>query len=216
MNLIVKLFLISILFISCSSNSAEEIPYYFTPDFMPHFASEEALTFAHKITEFELLNQDSNLITNTTIQNKLHVANFIFTTCGSICPIMVDHMKLINAEFATDSGVSFLSYSVTPWIDTPSKLKTYKEYKGIKNQNWHFLTGSKSKIYDLARQGYFAEEDLGFTKDSSDFLHTEHFILVDENQYIRGIYNGTLKTDINQLIKDIRVLKLGTTALTSF
>ncbi|MFT4900586.1 MAG: protein SCO1/2 [Flavobacteriales bacterium] len=216
MNLIVKLFLIPVLFISCSSNSTEEIPYYFTSDFMPHFASEEALKFTHKILQFELLNQDSNLITNTTIQNKLHVANFIFTTCGSICPIMVDHMKLINDEFPADSAIAFLSYSVTPWIDTPSKLKTYKEYKRIRNPNWHFLTGSKSEIYNLARQGYFAEEDLGFTKDSSDFLHTEYFILVDENQYIRGIYNGTLKTDINQLIKDIRVLKLGATALTSF
>jgi protein SCO1/2 len=100
-----------------------------------------------------------------------------------------------------------LSYSVTPWIDSTSVLKAFKKRNGINNPNWHFLTGSKSKIYDLARKSYFAEEDLGFTKDSTEFLHTEHFILVDKSKRIRGIYNGTLSFEMYQMIDDIQTLK---------
>ena len=77
----------------------------------------------------------------------------------------------------------------------------------IKNTNWHFLTGSKSAIYQLARKSYFAEEDIGFSKDSTEFLHTEHFILVDKNKRIRGIYNGTLTLEMQKLLEDIKTLK---------
>src|SRR5206468_2384547 len=97
--------------------------------------------------------------------------------------------------------VVLLSYSVTPWIDTKEKLKGYKEAKGITNKAWHFLTGDKGSIYTLARQSYFAEEDLGFTRDSSEFLHTEHVLLIDGSGRIRGIYNGTLQLEMAQLIK---------------
>jgi protein SCO1/2 len=103
--------------------------------------------------------------------------------------------------------VVLLSYTVTPWIDSVAKLKKYTIAKNITNPNWHFLTGSQSAIYNLARTSYFAEEDIGFTKDSTEFLHTEHIILVDKNKRIRGIYNGTLKLEIEQLIKDIARLK---------
>ena len=92
-----------------------------------------------------------------------------------------------------------MSFSVTPWIDNSKKLLDYATFYQITSNNWHFLTGDKSKIYDLARKFYFAEEDFGFTKDSTDFLHTEHFILVDQNKKIRGIYNGTLQLEVEQL-----------------
>ena len=100
-----------------------------------------------------------------------------------------------------------LSYSVTPWLDSVKILNDYAKRYKVTNPNWHFLTGSKSEIYTLARQSYFAEEDLGFTKDSTNFLHTEHFLLIDKNKRIRGIYNGTLELEINQLIKDIAILR---------
>lgn len=102
----------------------------------------------------------------------------------------------------------FLSFSVTPWIDNPNKLKKYKQDNEIKNPNWHFLTGTKGAIYKLARQSYFAEEDIGFSKDSTEFLHTEHFILVDKTKRIRGIYNGTLALEMQQLIDDIKILEI--------
>ena len=86
------------------------------------------------------------------------------------------------------------------------KLFDYAAFYNIPSSNWHFLTGEKSKIYSLARQSYFAEEDLGFTKDSTDFLHTEHVLLIDQALKIRGVYNGTLPLEIMQLAKDIELL----------
>ncbi len=120
---------------------------------------------------------------------------------------MTENLKTVEEQFLDDENVVFLSFSVTPWIDKPSILKAYKERKEIKNKNWHFLTGDKATIYDLARKSYFAEEDIGFTKDSTEFLHTEHFILVDQNKRIRGIYNGTLLLEMKQLADDILALK---------
>ncbi|RZK76163.1 MAG: SCO family protein, partial [Pedobacter sp.] len=129
-----------------------------------------------------------------------------FTGCGSICPGMTQNLKSVSDTLAGRTDVVFLSYSVTPWIDNPCALKKYKNRFDITDRNWHFLTGTKSDIYTLARTSYFAEEDLGFTKDSTEFLHTEHFILVDKHKRIRGIYNGTLRLEMQQLTADILAL----------
>jgi protein SCO1/2 len=200
-----------LLMMSCRLTSKQPaLPYFNTPDFTPVFvasAAEKNNKITHTIDSFAFEDQDSKLVNNETVKNKIHVANFIFTSCGSICPKMTNNMSKVSEAFAKDDGVVLLSYSVTPWIDTKEKLKLYKENNNITNPNWHFLTGDKASIYKLARQSYFAEEDLGFTKDSTEFLHTEHFILVDKTQRIRGIYNGTLELDIQNLIKDIQALK---------
>ncbi len=209
---IVFLILSSVCFVCCSSDKADsiELPYYNTPDFTPQFLKTEAEVsqkITHTITNFSFLNQDSSIITQQVIEGKIHVANFIFTSCGSICPNMTNNMKMISDEFKENKNLVILSYSVTPWIDQPYVLKKYKQRNNIDNPNWHFLTGSKTIIYNLARKSYFAEEDIGFTKDSSQFLHTEHFILVDQTKRIRGIYNGTLVLEMQQLIEDIKTLK---------
>jgi protein SCO1 len=186
------------------------LPYYNSPGFTPIFlvsASEKNTKITHTVAPFSFVDQDGARITEGTVKGKVHVANFIFTSCGSICPKMTANMKKVSDAFEKDNAVVLLSFSVTPWIDTKEKLKQYKENNGITNINWHFLTGNKAAIYQLARQSYFAEEDIGFSKDSSEFLHTEHFILVDKSQRIRGIYNGTLALDIQNLVRDIQTLK---------
>ncbi len=200
--------LLFVLIVSCQ-NKKSLLPYYNEPNFTPLFLNENEAQkkITHSISSFQFLNQDSVIISEKAINNKIHIANFIFTSCGSICPIMTENLKTVSDNFSADSNIIFLSYSVTPWIDTPEKLKLFKENKGIENKNWHFLTGNKAEIYTLARQSYFAEEDLGFSKDSTEFLHTEHFILVDAHKKIRGIYNGTLALEMQQLIKDITTLK---------
>ena len=204
----IYLILLFVLIVSCQ-NKKSLLPYYNEPNFTPLFLNETEVQkkITHSISSFQFLNQDSVIISDKAINNKIHVANFIFTSCGSICPIMTENLKTVSDNFSADSNIIFLSYSVTPWIDTPEKLKLFKENKGIENKNWHFLTGNKAEIYTLARQSYFAEEDLGFSKDSTEFLHTEHFILIDANKKIRGIYNGTLALEMQQLIKDITTLK---------
>ncbi|MDO7174167.1 SCO family protein [Mariniflexile sp. AS56] len=209
---IVFLLLSSLSLLGCKEqvSSTVGLPYYNEPTFTPVFikdTGEVTQKITHTISNFEFLNQDSVLVNQSFIENKIHVANFIFTSCGSICPTMTNHMKQVADSLKTDERVVFLSYSVTPWLDTPSVLKNYQEREGVTNKNWQFLTGSKGDIYKLARQSYFAEEDLGFSKDSTEFLHTEHFILVDKTKRIRGIYNGTLALEMNALLEDIRTLQ---------
>tara|TARA_Y100000991_G_C21648934_1_gene211551 strand:- start:98 stop:451 length:354 start_codon:yes stop_codon:yes gene_type:complete len=116
-------------------------------------------------------------------------------------------MGLVEKEFENNPEINLVSFSVTPWLDTPDVLNRYKKDFTLNSNNWHFLTGKKSEIYTIARSSYFAEEEIGFTKDSTDFLHTEHFLLIDPQLRIRGIYNGTLGLEIEQLIKDINLLK---------
>jgi protein SCO1/2 len=186
-----------------------QLPYYNTPDFTPQFINnkkEITHKITHTISPFIFTDQDGKQITEKDIEGKIHVANFIFTSCGSICPVMTKHMKLLQQEFKNNPDIVILSYSVTPWIDNVSRLKKYADNNEITSPNWHLLTGSKAEIYTLARQAYFAEEDLGFTKDSTQFLHTEHILLVDKTKRIRGIYNGTLELEAEQLIKDIKEL----------
>ena len=208
---IVYLLLSSLLIFSCSNSKQADmaLPYYNEPDFTPLFIdkAEVKTKVPHKIDNFSLLNQDSVLVSQKTIEGKIHVANFIFTSCGSICPTMTKNLKMVSDSLQNDEDIVFLSYSVTPWIDKVNVLKKYKIKNGIENKNWHFMTGSKGEIYTLARKSYYAEEDLGFTKDSTEFLHTEHCVLVDKNKRIRGIYNGTLQFDMLQLLDDINTLK---------
>ena len=199
----------SLLFI-LSCNSPNQLPYYNSPDFDPVFLEditslEKKIT--HKIEDFVFTDNNGNSFGSKDLKGKIHVANFIFTSCTHICPKMTTNMVEVEKKFQNNPGVSLVSFTVTPWLDSPEVLNRYKKEFTLNSENWHFLTGDKNKIYSLARKSYFAEEEIGFTKDSTDFLHTEHFLLVDENLRIRGIYNGTLGLEMEQLIKDIYLLK---------
>ncbi len=198
-------------FLACADiDKTEKLPYYNKPDFTPVFlkiTEEVNQKITHQIADFSYTDQHGKIITQKDINGKIHVASFIFTSCGSICPAITKNMKLLQSEFKNDNQVVILSYSVTPWIDDVERLKIYAQVNKIDAPNWHLLTGKKAEIYKLARQSYFAEEDLGFTKDSTQFLHTEHILLVDKTKRIRGIYNGTLELEAQQLIKDIKTLE---------
>jgi protein SCO1/2 len=199
------------LVMGCKQQASDQaLPYYNTPDFSPIFLKgsdgvENSIT--HTIGKFALSNQDGEAFSEQDVQGKIQVANFFFTGCGSICPGMMSKLSKLNSESAKDPGIVFLSFSVTPWRDSVARLREYANTNKIIASNWHLLTGPKADIYTLARRSYFAEEALGFTKDSTDFLHTEHVLLVDKTGRIRGIYNGTLDLDMEQLSKDIKVLK---------
>lgn len=190
----------------CNSDT-NTLPYYNSPDFTPIFTQNPGQAITHSIGSFSMINQHNQAITEQDINGKIHVANFMFTRCTSICPIMTNHLREVASAFENDEQVAILSFSVTPWMDSVPQLRNFADSYEIKAKNWHLLTGNTSAIYTLARQSYFAEEQLGFTKDSTDFLHTERVLLVDENQHIRGVYNATLPLEIAQLIDDIALLK---------
>ena len=199
------------LLMGCRQQASEKaLPYYNAPDFTPIFvkrADGVEKNITHTIGNFALTNQDGQAFSEKDVKGKIQVANFFFTGCGSICPGMMSKLRKLNSESAKDTDIIFLSFSVTPWRDSVSRLREYANTNKIIAPNWHLLTGPKADIYTLARRSYFAEEALGFTKDSTDFLHTEHVLLVDKTGRIRGIYNGTLDLDMEQLSKDIKVLK---------
>ena len=203
-----KIVTLALLIISCI-NKREQLPYYNSADFTPIFLDnkkEVIENIPHQSGDFSFVDQENKTVTQKDIEGKVHVASFIFTTCGNICPTMTRNMKKIEKDHGSNSNVQILSYSVTPWRDSVPVLKAYSQEYDIQSKNWHFLTGSKSTIYTLARTSYFAEENIGLQKDSNDFLHTEHVLLIDADKRIRGIYNGTLELEIMQLSKDISLL----------
>jgi protein SCO1/2 len=187
-----------------------QLPYYNTPDFTPHWIKDEATAtklIDHRIADFTLTDQEGKAITTKETVGKIHVANFFFTSCPSICPKMTNHFSEIQKEFQNNEEVMLLSFSVTPWVDSVARLKEFAHLHSIQSNKWHLLTGDKNKINTLARKSYFAEEEPGFSKDSTEFLHTENFILVDKQSRIRGIYKGTLALDTKRLIEDIKILQ---------
>ncbi|GJM34177.1 MAG: SCO family protein [Saprospiraceae bacterium] len=207
-------FLSAFLLVCCEKpaerqSSIDRLPYYNEATFTPHWLDpdSDSLNQFHTIAPFKLLNQDGDTITEKSLQGKIFITDFFFTTCPGICPRMTTNMAVLQEAFLHDADVMLLSHSVTPERDSVAVLKNYAKVKGVKSGKWHLLTGDRQQIYHLGRKQYFVEEDLGLEKEADDFLHTENFILVDKNRHIRGIYNGLNKTSINQLIDDVKTLK---------
>jgi protein SCO1 len=168
--------------------------------------SVKHITKNHTIADFELTNQNGEIITNKDYENKIYIADFFFTRCQSICIAMAYNMSELQAYYKDDNELMFLSHSVTPYIDSVAVLKEYADKKGVIDGKWNVTTGSKKHIYELARKSYFAVLDEG-SGDENDFIHTEQFILVDKEKRIRGYYDGTDKKDIEKLKEDLVVLK---------
>lgn len=200
---------------SCVENSDHarkvvELPFYGDATFTPHWISSQEIPESfHQIPTFQLINQSGESVTEKHLDGHVTVVDFFFTSCPGICPKMTSNMLLVQEAFLDENKVQILSHSVTPEYDSVSVLQEYAELKGIEKNKWHLLTGDRSMIYDLGRNHYFIEEDLGLEKDPDDFIHTENFVLIDQDRRIRGIYNGLNKSSVNQLISDVKSLLKG-------
>lgn len=161
----------------------------------------------HKIADFELTNQNGETITQNDYADNIYVADFFFTTCVTICPIMTGSMLHLQNTLKNDPEVKLLSFTVTPKIDDVARLKEYALEKGVNPEKWNLLTGSKKEIYQLARKSYLVTKTQGNGGDY-DMIHTENFVLVDKEKRIRGYYDGTDPESMQQLLKDIEILKL--------
>jgi len=203
----IVIFFIILLISGCSDGKISRLPYYNTPDFTPLWLSGKSAESVHKISDFRFTDQDGRQVSRDDLNGQIHLANFFFTTCPGICPAMTKNLLKIQKEFQNDDDIKLVSYSVMPWSDSAENLKNYERTFNIKNGMWYLLTGSTSEIYELARRSYFAEEKAGYNSDSTEFLHTEHVLLVDKNGHLRGIYNGTLALDAERMIEDIKILK---------
>ena len=160
----------------------------------------------HRIADFSLVNQNGDTITQEDYRDKIYVADFFFTTCPTICPIMTANLVDVQAALADDNQVLLLSHSVTPEIDSVPQLKKYAIEKGVNDAKWNLVTGDKKQIYELARKSYLAVQEDG-DGGPFDMIHTENFILVDKQRRIRGFYDGTREEEMDRLLSDIEILK---------
>lgn len=166
----------------------------------------------HKIADFAFVNQNGDTITQKDYEGKVYVADFFFTTCPTICPIMTDNMVWLQDKIKDNPKVMLLSHSVTPDIDSVPVLKAYAERKGVIDGKWNLVTGNKKDIYYIARKSYLAVKT-STSDELYDMVHTENFILVDQKGRIRGFYNGTNldrevegEKNVKQLLEDINWL----------
>ena len=185
-----------------------ELPVY-QPDMVSASLVDSTVQYVkkyHRIADFKLINQNGDTITQDTYKDKIYVADFFFTTCTSICPIMTDHMVKIQKKILNDPQVMLLSHTVIPETDTVAQLKRYAIEKGVNDAKWNLVTGDKKQIYDLARKSYLATKTKG-DGGPYDMIHTENFVLVDKEKRIRGFYDGTDPKAIDKLMKDIGILE---------
>ena len=183
------------------------LPIY-SPNMVSTELVDESIQFIkkyHKISNFSLTNQNGETVTHENYNNKIYVADFFFTTCPSICPIMTENMFYIQ-EKTIDKDIMLVSYSVTPEIDSVLQLKKYAIEKGVNDNKWNLLTGNKKEIYELARKSYLVAKNDG-DGGKYDMIHTENFVLVDKEKRIRGFYDGTNKEEMDKLLNDIQILE---------
>ena len=160
----------------------------------------------HKIKDFSLLNQNGHKITEEDYNNKIYIADFFFTTCPTICPIMTENMGYLQNKLIDNPEILLVSFSVTPEIDSVQQLKKYALEKNVIDSKWNLLTGDKKEIYDLARKSYLVAKNDG-DGGKYDMIHTENFVLVDKEKRIRGFYDGTNQSEMDKLLDDIRILE---------
>ena len=215
--LVRKLYIItSLVFLAaCATPAIKEkqaagtLPFYNSAEFTPQWIEPSSAEYAsiHSIPAFQFINQNGESVSERTFEGKIYVADFFFTACPGICKRLTTHFKIVQDSFKTDNHVLLLSHSVTPENDSIPRLKQYANAFGAISGKWHLVTGEREALYNIARRSYFADEDMGQKKNSSDFLHTENMLLIDTHRRIRGVYKGTALNDINNLIADIKILE---------
>ncbi|WP_340066857.1 SCO family protein [Ascidiimonas aurantiaca] len=186
----------------------KKLPIYQPSSVNPELVDESVqhVKKYHTIAPFSLVNQNGDTITQKDYEGKIYVADFFFTTCPTICPIMTDNMASVQKAILDDNEIMLLSHSVTPQIDSVAQLKKYAIEKGVIDRKWNLVTGDKKHIYELARKSYLAVKNDG-DGGPFDMIHTENFILVDKQKRIRGFYDGTNEEDIQRLLSDLEALK---------
>lgn len=183
------------------------LPVYQPADFNPELVDStvQHVRKYHTIRDFSLTNQNGEQVSQDNFRDKIYIADFFFTTCPSICPIMTKNMADLQEELNDEADVRLLSHSVTPEIDSVARLKEYALENGVDDRKWDLVTGDKKEIYDLARKYYLVAKTDG-DGGPYDMIHTENFVLVDKEKRIRGTYDGTNKEDMEKLLEDVRIL----------
>lgn len=202
-----SIFLAAILFLSACTDH-KKLPIYGLRDTKTVTNSDGSTTVDtvyQTIPKFKFLNQDSSYITNDKFKGKVYVADFFFTSCTTICPIMHRNMKTIFDKFKDNPDVMFLSHTIDFKYDTPSVLKKYAEKLGVDGSKWQFVYGSKDSVYKIAEKSYLVSVQVD-SADKQMYVHQGYLVLIDKDRRIRGAYDGTDAGQVAQLTKDIPLL----------
>ncbi|HCX20319.1 MAG: SCO family protein [Flammeovirgaceae bacterium] len=208
MRLLKSAILITLLAIGCDQvKSSYELPILGRKEYVDREVNGETVTdtLYHTIAPFEFVDQDSSIITNATFNNQVYVADFFFTSCPTICPVMKQQMLRVYEEYKNDPEVGIISHSIDPTHDTVAVLHDFAEKLGVESSKWHFVTGDKEKIYEIGETSYMvvANED---EEAAGGYIHSGAFLLVDKKGRIRGVYDGTVPEQVDVLIHDIKRL----------
>jgi protein SCO1/2 len=181
----------------------EALPYYESRDFTPRWTPVH-----HRIAPFHLVDQRNRPFSEKDLDGEIHVASFLFTSCPSVCPILVQKLKPVQEAIRGHGDVVMVSYSVTPATDTPKVLGEFGRLRGIDPDRWRLLTGELGEISRVLRESYFADDVRPVDGEpASRLLHTEKVLLVDRERRLRGIYNGTNSFEMERLVEDIEALR---------
>ena len=186
----------------------KEVLPVFQPAMVTPELVDESIQFVkkyHTIAPFSMTNQNGETITEKEYDNTIYIADFFFTTCPSICPIMTKNMYTLQEKLVDLPQVKLLSFSVTPKIDSVAQLKRYALKNKVDDMRWNLVTGDKKEIYALARKSYLVVKDDG-DGGPYDMIHTENFVLVDKQKRIRGFYDGTQLEAMDDILRDIELL----------
>jgi protein SCO1 len=167
------------------------------------YVDENKDTVYHTIAQFSFINQAGDTITNADVLGKVYVADFFFTSCPTICPIMKKEMLRVYEKFKDQPDFKILSHSIDPTHDTQAVLKDYAEKLGVEDvTTWNFLTGDQEKIFEIGQTSYLTTA-MADQMEPGGFLHSGAFLLIDQQGRIRGVYDGTKSNQVDRLIKDI-------------
>ena len=183
------------------------IGFYFTMSWLIPGFGKSRLEPIGRVSPFSFTNQDGKKVTEKEVAGKIFVAEYFFTTCKSICPIMNTNMKIVYEQFKNEKDFLILSHTSDPATDSAARLKKYADSLNVDTEKWIFLTGTRDSLYRQARYSYKIDDPNNNPLNGEiDFLHSQHFALVDRNGAVRNIYEGNERKDVERMIKEIEVL----------
>jgi protein SCO1/2 len=208
MRKLIGVLVLVMLFVACKSNTTRVLPIYGNRSAETKTVNGQQVTDTvyQTVPAFKFVNQYGDSVGSKNLQNDIYVADFFFTSCPSICPVMQRNMLNVYNAFKDTADVKIISFTIDPKHDTTAVLKKYADKLGVSGNSWWFLNGDKDKVYDLATKSYL----VGVTQDSTaagGYVHQGYFVLIDKQQRIRGSYDGTDPKQVDQLIADIKTLK---------
>ena len=203
-----SLWILVLLIVSCVTSKEEKLPIMGRKEITEKEVDGKLVadTIYHQIENFSFVNQDSVEITQDTFKDQIYIADFFFTSCPTICPIMKTQMLRVYDSIRLIDEVKILSHTIDPAHDTVALLKDFAERLGVVSSKWHFVTGEKEKIYQIGQRSYMVTT-LEDSSQPGGFIHSGAFILVDKQRRVRGLYDGTKVAQVDRLIRELAILR---------